>query len=831
MNNTSKEAAAKLYWRKVQLSAIPLLLLIVGSCAHVLVAITDRTGFEWKIFAGWLLALVIATLIPFWNTWRYRKHLDPWKQLGVLDFGGTLLWYWGFATVYQALVMNFNPEQSAVNALAFFWEVPIVGGLAAITSQMQFKPLKRYMRTGRTDDPMKLYRLAESLPFKVIIRNSIAAVSGFAIGAAQITWLVGMSPIEIFKDVLLGFVVSIFVSLYFFLIFYKMVSPIKSRLITQYNLRNVVSVRYHNRVLTIIVLLTAGTLLLSSDIYINNYQKSINATIARDAQVRLTNLSEERLPLVDEDVKGLSFGENGTAYVLDRGDELPISDLNPWDAATYRTQNEGVIYDTGEKLRLIVFKTVGDQKVSSVVQLSDFYGGVAAPLASLLGGAALLILVTLAASLLFVNVLSETLRKLNAAVTNARKTGHYNEAIITTGDEFETISREFGHFVHETSAHSRRLSEEHARLEASIRSLELGMILCDTNGAILSMNQAAHHLLYNGERIILTLDELVTQLPHDIALKAYIERCLKHGKPVHIHDITYGSKYFDVFVAPIQSDDAATIGAITVIQDVTEQKVVQRSKDEFFSIASHELRTPLTAIRGNTDMIRSFFAPQLKKNPELADMIHDIYDSSVRLIAIVNDFLDVSRLEQGKMVFNTSEVSLEKVIEAVVYDMRANINAKNVSLTIDHKTLNRLPNVWVDEGRIKQVLYNLIGNAAKFTDKGSITVKSEKHGQLIKVSVIDTGPGISPDMQKLLFRKFQQASESLLTRDATRGTGLGLYISKFIVEAMGGQVRLERSEVGKGSEFSFTVPIATESRIKQKSTVAQVDVVTGLSKK
>lgn len=820
--------SGKKHLRTILISIIPLIVLTFAASSHVLYAILNHKTFDWRMFSVWLVILVCSTILPLWTAWKYRRSLEPWQKLIILDLGGTLLWYWGFATIYQSMVMNFSPEQSAVNAFAFFWEVPIVGGLAALTSQWQFKRFSRYLKTGHTDNPEKLYRDAELLPFKAMIRNSIAAVLGFSIGVAQIAHFVGISPIEAGKDILLGLVVSIFVSLYFFLIFYALVSPIKSKLITQYKLKNTIKIHYHTRVLMVVIMLVLGTILLTTDVYINNNQKTAKETIKSEVNRKLDAISEADYFYTDS-LDGLVLGENGKSFLLQPDDPLPLDDVLKSTNTKFETTANGTIEDNNTEPHLIIYRTIDNQKIVSVVHMNDFYAPLLSALHSIAISSLLVLTVSVTACILFVRVLSQTLRRLSEGMSKARQTGTYNESLIDTGDEFETISREFGHFVHETTEHSRKQREEHARLEASIRSLELGMLITDKENNILNINAAAQKLLFNKILNVKNLTNLNDQLLHPINISKSIDQSINQAKPVHNKNITYGSKYFDVVVAPIVADNESIIGTITVIQDVTEAKVIQRSKDEFFSIASHELRTPLTAIRGNTDIIKNFYAKTLKKNPELDEMITDIYDSSVRLINIVNDFLDVSRLEQGKMVFHASEFSLEHVIEAVVYDMRSNIGAKNISITIDRKTLNTLPKVWADESRTKQVLYNIIGNSAKFTDKGGITVKSHAFKDHIKISVVDTGQGIEPEMQKLLFRKFQQAGSSLLTRDATRGTGLGLYISKFMVEAMGGKMTLESSTAGKGSEFSFTLPLATNKRNPDKSHTSHVDVNTGIS--
>jgi signal transduction histidine kinase len=291
-----------------------------------------------------------------------------------------------------------------------------------------------------------------------------------------------------------------------------------------------------------------------------------------------------------------------------------------------------------------------------------------------------------------------------------------------------------------------------------------------------------------------------------------------------LHEITLGSKILQIFMGPVAVGEANTsrvIGTVLLIEDTTEATIQARSKDEFFSIASHELRTPLTAIRGNASMIQTMYSA-LMMDTDLAQMIGDIKQSSARLIEIVNDFLDVSSIEQGKISYALGEVRPGTVIQKVADAMKPALQAKTLRLDIEPKAPGDLPSVIADAGKVEQVMYNLITNAVKFTEKGGIIVTTTKQDTMLKISVTDTGQGIPVANQPLLFRKFQQAGDSLLTRGTAKGTGLGLYISRLLVEGMGGQMLLERSDVGKGSTFSFTLPIATDEQLANlQATVAK----------
>ncbi|HEY6736538.1 MAG TPA: ATP-binding protein [Candidatus Saccharimonadia bacterium] len=372
----------------------------------------------------------------------------------------------------------------------------------------------------------------------------------------------------------------------------------------------------------------------------------------------------------------------------------------------------------------------------------------------------------------------------------------------------QELEREKASVERKVVQRTRQLHDEQARLRASIEGLNLGFMLVDPRGRVLMQNQLLHKIIGINQEATTLAEVAATMHQHDLA--AQCRQSTKEDRPIEVTDVALGSKILRIFTGPVhvlKNDDIASIGTVVLLEDITEAKVLERSRDEFFSIASHELRTPLTAIKGNTTMLMEYY-PEAVKNPDVKDMVADIHDSSVRLIDIVNDFLDLSRLEQGKMSFDQERIQLEPLIEKVAYEMKSVLREKHLSLKLDHLTLDELPPVLADPNRVKQVLYNLVGNAAIYTAKGGITVNAVVGPTAITVRVVDTGKGIPTASQKYLFHKFQQAGDSILTRDSTRGTGLGLYISKLMMEKMGGSIQLEKSRVGHGSTFSFTLPRA-----------------------
>ena len=350
------------------------------------------------------------------------------------------------------------------------------------------------------------------------------------------------------------------------------------------------------------------------------------------------------------------------------------------------------------------------------------------------------------------------------------------------------------------------LQEEQARFLASIYSLPLGFILANTEHVLLLKNDSANAALGlpPGNFSIRTA---MQALGDAIDMQGKIEECMTKKETI-VSDVEHRNKFLKLFFAPIAlspgSDDM--IGYVILLEDVTEARLLERTRDEFFAIASHELRTPLTAIQGNTELIQDFFAEKVK-NKEVLSMISDIRNASARLITLVNDFLDVSRIEQHKIKFKNEPISVAAIAKEVVKTFTTAAKEKGLSMHI--KTTRLLPDAFGDADHVRQVLINLVGNSVNYTKKGSITITFASEGKFLKTSVTDTGIGISDESKKLLFRKFQQAGRNIYTRDVTRGTGLGLYISKLLIEDMKGTIWLEKSEEEKGSTFVFTLPLAS----------------------
>ena len=351
-----------------------------------------------------------------------------------------------------------------------------------------------------------------------------------------------------------------------------------------------------------------------------------------------------------------------------------------------------------------------------------------------------------------------------------------------------------------------KVKEKTAQLSASINSLSFGFILADNTGTIIMRNSSARLLI--GEEIKgKKLSDVEKIVGAKIDLIKHAEASHRENRLIECDNCTIGQKIIHTYFTPVVSE-ATDLGTVILMEDITEKKVLDRARDEFFSIASHELRTPLTAIMGNTSLIEEYFSAKLK-DKELKEMIDDVKESAERLIRIVDDFLNVSRLEMGKIEFKKENVDLKTLAQNVIKELGPQAAQKGIALEIESPK-SEIPKAKADSARAEEVLINLVGNAIKYSDKGEIKIGFAPENGTVKVSVSDTGKGIAPENEKLLFHKFQQAGSSIYTRDTTQGTGLGLYISRLMVEGMGGKVWLEKTQVDKGSVFAFSLPVAAK---------------------
>jgi signal transduction histidine kinase len=231
-----------------------------------------------------------------------------------------------------------------------------------------------------------------------------------------------------------------------------------------------------------------------------------------------------------------------------------------------------------------------------------------------------------------------------------------------------------------------------------------------------------------------------------------------------------------------------------------ELAAASQHKSEFLANMSHELRTPLNAIIGFSEVLTERMFGELNEKQE--EYLKDIYASGQHLLSLINDILDLSKIEAGRMELEVTDFDLPSAIDNALILVRERASRRGI--TLGHSIDERLGSIRGDERKVKQVLLNLLSNALKFTPEGGrIDVSAVPRDGVAEISVADTGVGIAPEDQEAVFEEFRQVG----TADKkVEGTGLGLALSRKFIELHGGRIWVE-SEVGKGSRFAFSLPL------------------------
>lgn len=368
------------------------------------------------------------------------------------------------------------------------------------------------------------------------------------------------------------------------------------------------------------------------------------------------------------------------------------------------------------------------------------------------------------------------------------------------------------------------LQETLGYLTAIIDNMADGLVVVDTGNQVKLVNNSFLQMFCLERKDLVNQDSRTMLETHLLELIAR-SKMVTQGENIRLDiDMPY-NKTGRAVASPIYSknltDDGETklIGVVTIIRDFTTEKEIDRMKTEFISNVSHELRTPLTSILGFTKIIKKrlegILLPALEGNPnpkvgkavgQVTGNIDIIISEGERLTNLINGVLDVAKIEAGKVDWHLVPISVPSIIERAAAATRSLFESDHVMFRLEIE--GDLPKINADQDRLIQVLVNLISNASKFTESGSVTCKAVRADKDIVISLIDTGIGIAKDSLGLVFDKFKQVGETLT--DKPKGTGLGLPICKQIVEHHGGRIWAE-SEIGRGSTFSFTLPFIEHS--------------------
>lgn len=344
------------------------------------------------------------------------------------------------------------------------------------------------------------------------------------------------------------------------------------------------------------------------------------------------------------------------------------------------------------------------------------------------------------------------------------------------------------------------IASEQEKLSAMVKSMADGVLMLDHELGLMVINPAAATLLGLSTTTKITIFDIAKNLSDKVDLQTKIKESTTTNQIITFENLVVGDKVSHLLISPVIDDNQNRVGTVVLFHDVTAQRQLERIRDEFTAMMVHELRAPLTVVRGATDMFLK--NPVMGAQPQGQELLKTMENSATTMLTLVNDLLDVAKIEAGKFQIVKTKNSLAQTIADRVTFFQQLAGPKSIVLSQNVPNSDLLAEF--DRDRIAQVLNNLLSNAIKFTPLGGKIAVSANKTDLsapeISVSVSDTGQGIAPEKLSDLFSKFHQ-----LHADATSGTGLGLVIAKGIVESHGGKMSVI-SKLGEGSTFSFTIP-------------------------
>jgi len=389
---------------------------------------------------------------------------------------------------------------------------------------------------------------------------------------------------------------------------------------------------------------------------------------------------------------------------------------------------------------------------------------------------------------------------------------------LTSKDEVVDLAKSLKKLIEEQKNHERDIEsskkiteQEKAKVEAILQSIGDGVFAVDLGGKIMLMNSVAEQL--SGSSFSLAQGKYYGDIFHFIKEKMpndpypmFVENVIQNGvdKKLENHTILVNKNQTQISISdsasPIKDSDGKIIGCIVVIRDASREREIERVKDEFILTAAHQLRTPLGSMRWTLEMLLNY--PDIPQKAR--EKIEIVTRSNERMTTLVNDFLSVAKIDQGKIQNEPQLSNVCEMIEESVSEIADEAKKKKIMIRVDLD--KNIPEIKIDPKRFHGVIENLLSNAVKYNLAGGKAKISAKYkGGGIQIKVADNGIGIPESDQKYVYSKFYRAENA--KKSDTTGSGLGLFVVKSYVEEWGGKVRFQSIE-GKGSTFYVELPVS-----------------------
>lgn len=408
-----------------------------------------------------------------------------------------------------------------------------------------------------------------------------------------------------------------------------------------------------------------------------------------------------------------------------------------------------------------------------------------------------IILTTIFAFFLSTRITAPLIQMREAAIDLAK--GEFNTKLpVVTNDEIGELAIAFNRMGRQLHFHINALRHEKEQLTSIVNSMADGVLTFTREGKIMIINPPAEQFiqdLYFENN--LRADKYEKQLPNELMM--ILEKVIKDGKEV-LQELNLQGRDWVMIMTPLY-DNSYIRGAVAVIRDMTEERQLDKLRKDFISNVSHELRTPIALMQGYSEAIVDDIASTTNEKNELAQIIHE---ESLRMGRLVNELLDIGRMEAGHIELNLETIELDTFVERIYRKFAGIASDNGIELLCTNEIKNN--EITVDADRLEQVFTNLIDNALGHTKSGGyVHMFVRSNDDYLYVEIEDNGTGIPEEDLSFIFERFYKADKSRTRTDKKKGTGLGLAITKHIITAHNGTISVKSKE-NEGTTFSFKIP-------------------------
>lgn len=741
--------------RSVRFAFYLMLVSIMASIIFVASSLFIGQSVSIGLFVGGLLVQIIAIGFFVYTFYHHREAYTVVAKAIVLNTAGAVLW-WGIAQpLLTLLIVNLNPLQLGAAAFVWLWELPVFSILlSGIYIAIVARPLQRI------EDPVRRYQYTLRFPVHFFVGVMFIAIISYVAGVAQLRVLAQLPWIEIGKLMMLGVVSGLFMGVFYRFAAGVLMQPLRKEIESTHHISPITRSVYARGVFVLSGISSAGALLFIGVAVLHSFQQItadnvltvLNEKVGRYIAARsLENQNEATVLLSGR----LIISPRARVAIIPAGrpfaDELLFSQETV-DAINSRVVGSFVDRKYNESAIYFFVDPATQNKVVISVPLADFYLPVLTEMQRYTVVALIILIITLALVTYPSTNLARTFHDLIQAVKRSKDTLKPFTFTPHSADEIDELSLALKYFINQSN-------ELRLNLEEKVKQRTAALLQAEEAKQAAEIESAQKSTQFERQKRELA-EQTTQQLEEEVRERT------------------------------------------TALRDAIRRlEELDRVKSEFISLASHQIRTPLTSLRWAQHALLEETMGKL--TPEQRDIIETTLERTMYMTTLVNELLDVTRIEDRRYELKVTQTSLGKLVHDTADQFVEIAERKGVTLTIH--VPKSLPSIAVDVEKLSIAIVNLVDNAVKYTDKGgSVTVTAGKKGESLYVEVRDTGIGIPEKDIYRTFSKFFRASNAIAMH--TSGSGLGLYITKTVVEKHGGEVGVQ-SKVGEGTAFTIYLPI------------------------